>query len=113
MLGKALVSQSHRYQLGKLTAKLHVHSRDWLVRRPYRDMECIWQNRQSCERDLGNLTETRRQAPEFRGVSPGALDLGLCVWCSRQVPDKETCFRMHCAELSNGTNSWHEVLQKL
>lgn len=89
MLGKALVCQSHRYQLGKLTAKLHVHSRDWLVRSPYCEAECIWQNRQSGERDLGNLTETRRQVPEFRGVSPDALDLGLCVWYSRRVPGRK------------------------
>jgi hypothetical protein len=88
MLGEALVCQSHRYQLMKLTAKLHVHNRDRLVRSPFRDTECIWQSRQSCKRDLGTLMETRRQAPEFRGVNPDPLDLGLCVWCSRQVPDR-------------------------
>jgi hypothetical protein len=34
-------SKAHRYHSGKLTAKLHLHSRDWLVRTPYRGTGCI------------------------------------------------------------------------
>jgi hypothetical protein len=36
---EALVYLSHRYQPGKLTAKLHVRNKNWLVRSPYRDTE--------------------------------------------------------------------------
>ncbi len=42
---EALVCLSHRYQPGKLTAKLHVHNKNWLVRSPYRDTEHIGQSR--------------------------------------------------------------------